>query len=109
MVEHFKTAGLLGAGDKKVRSLKMKNIFFMAAVAFILVGCSYTVDDIVEHPGTILKDPHYGEYKRKSDALEKQYLDKKISYADYQKKKRELDETYDKEVRERNAIMESTY
>ncbi|GEM_PF-987398 len=78
-------------------------LLFLAAV---LVGCTYAGErelrDYIDEPSTIVQDPHFGNYKDKLDALEKEYLEKKITYAQYLEQKTTLDDQYSKEVKERN-------
>ena len=85
-------------------------------IALLLVllcaGCTYegkTFEDYMDDPGSILKDPHYGSYQEKRDALESQYLHKKITYPEYQEKLKALDDKYSQEVEERTRIIESDY
>ena len=90
----------------------MKNavwlILFMA-----LAGCTYEgkpLSSYFEDPGSLIIDPHFEEYQKSLDDLESEYLQKKITYAEYTEKKKELDEKYTKEVKERNeAIHETQY
>jgi hypothetical protein len=67
----------------------------------VMCGCTYG-QDYLEHPGTIIRDPHFAEYQKNLDDLERQYLHKEITYAEYIQQKDELDETYEWEVQERN-------
>ena len=69
------------------------------AIGFFLIllmtGCSsYEVESFV-------KDPHYAQHQQALDDLEHQYLQKQITYTEYQEKKKELEDTYDKEVKMR--------
>ena len=83
-----------------------KIIFVLSAVA--LLGCSteqQRIESYWDDPATFLKDPHYAEYQEKMDSLESEYLSKKITYAEYVERKGKLEETYNKEVKERNDII----
>ena len=75
-------------------------------LALVLVGCTYAgereLSDYIDEPATIVQDPHFGNYKGKLDALEKEYLEKKITYAQYLEQKTVLDDQYNKEVAQRN-------
>ncbi|HBG61459.1 MAG: hypothetical protein A2Y03_01455 [Omnitrophica WOR_2 bacterium GWF2_38_59] len=78
----------------------------LVILAMILVGCSYQgqkLSSYFENPRSIIKDPHFTSYKEKRDALESQYLQRDITYADYVQGMDELDESYAKEVQERDA------
>lgn len=69
-------------------------------------GCSYEGQKLsayFENPRALIKDPHFTTYKSKRDALERQYLSKEITYADYVKGMDRLDDTYAQEVQERDA------
>jgi hypothetical protein len=86
----------------------MKNIALIV-MTVMLFGCAYKGENLetyVDEPANILKDPHYGHYKEERDALESQYLRKEIDYAVYTQKIEELDAKYNKEVDQRNAILE---
>ena len=85
----------------------MKKIIFVI-FAFALLGCSaeqQRMESYMDDPSTILKDPHYTEYQEKMDSLESEYLSKKITYAEYLERKQKLEETYNKEVKDRNDII----
>lgn len=83
--------------------LKRMMLLFLASA---IVGCTYAgereLSDYINEPSTIVQDPHFGNYKEKLDALEKQYLEKEITYAQYLEQKTALDDQYNKEVEERN-------
>ena len=83
-------------------SKKMLLLFLVS----VLAGCTYAgereLSDYIKEPSTIVRDPHFGNYKEKLDALEKQYLEKEITYAQYLEQKTALDDQYNKEVSERN-------
>lgn len=78
-------------------------LFFLMSV---LAGCTYAgereLGDYIHEPSTIVQDPHFANYKGELDALEKEYLDKKITYAQYLEQKIVLDDQYNKEVMERS-------
>lgn len=75
----------------------------------ILTGCTFIREEMLENysygPVGWIKDPHFAHYKKDCEALESQYLKENISYADYLEKKKVLDDKYDLEVQERNAII----
>ena len=52
---------------------------------------------------TVVEFVIFANYKEKRDALESQYLQREISYVDYVEGMDELDESYAKEVQERDA------
>jgi len=85
----------------------MRLITFILAL-MVLSGCTYegsTIKDYLEDPRSIIRDPHFTQYKEERDKLERQYLKKEITYAEYVEQMDALDETYSKEVQERNAIL----
>ena len=82
----------------------MKKIIWVVFI-FILVGCSAgkeKIETYVDEPQNILQDPGFATYREQLEAFEKQYLRKKITYAQYLEHKKELDEKYAKEAAELN-------
>lgn len=73
-------------------------------VIVAVFGCD-TVSQFRENPRSIFSDPHYKEHKAKRDAIEQQYVQGDITYAEYVEKTDELDRLYDKEVRDREDIV----
>ena len=67
-----------------------------------LIGCS-TYE--TEQMQSFLADPHYGKYVEKLDALEKKHLDGTMSYSEYLEQKKQVDDTYAKEVQQREHII----
>ncbi len=82
-----------------------KRMMLLVFMSFIL-GCTYAgereLGDYLDEPSTIVKDPHFANYKEKLDAVEKEYLEKRITYAQYLEQKTALDDQYNKEVEQRN-------
>ena len=74
--------------------MKKMTVVFMALFFF---GCAYGGEQLE----TLVRDPHYAQYQEKLDALEKSYLHEQISYSEYIDKKKQLEDVYDKEVKER--------
>ncbi len=73
-----------------------------------LVGCAYEgtrFKDYFEDPKLLIEDPLFLQYRQEREDLEKQYLNKKISYAEYLQELRDLDARYDKEVEDRMKTM----
>ena len=86
--------------------------FILLSILFLFVGCTYqgeSLSNYLDDPKSIIKDPHYTQYKKKRDAVESLYLRKEITYADYLKQIKEIDDNYLKEVKERTDIIESSY
>lgn len=77
-----------------------KSILVLCMVA--LFGCSYG-QDYLRNPTSFIRDPHFTEYKNNRDDLERTYLHKEITYAEYLEQKNKIDEQYSKEVQERNS------
>lgn len=69
---------------------------------FLFAGCAAYEQEPIK---TIMADPHFSKYQEEADALESSYLKKEITYADYLAQKKELDEKYNKEVKEREDIL----
>ena len=79
-------------------------------VLLLCLGCAYEGQEFqkfIDNSKTLLRDPHFSEYKQKRDDLEREYLQKQITYAEYVEKRDKLDLIYAKEVQERTKIIES--
>ena len=85
----------------------MKRLGFLFIIA-ILVGCSYTLEDYVDSPKTILEDPL--SVKREEDLanLERKYLNKAITYDEYLKRKRQIEDKFAKDVQGRESSIHDT-
>lgn len=77
-------------------------ILLIFLLVIFLTGCTY---DEAKRLTTFMEDPHYAQYKKQLDSLEKSYLDKEISYAEYLRRKEQIDEQYTKEVQKRERII----
>ena len=77
------------------------NKMIVGFVFLLAAGCSYLYD-----PKTILQDPHYAAYQEKLETLESAYLNNEMTYAEYLEKKKDIDDMYGKEVRDRAAAIE---
>ena len=75
--------------------------------ALMIFGCSYG-QEYLENPKSFIRDPHFTEYKKNRDDLERSYLRKEITYAEYIEQKDKMDEKYSKEVQERNSKIMSS-
>lgn len=64
---------------------------------FVFAGCSYGGEQLK----TWIEDPHYMDYRQNRDELESSYLKGEITYAEYLESKKQMDDDYDREVRER--------
>ncbi|MEW5894235.1 MAG: hypothetical protein AB1650_00510 [Candidatus Omnitrophota bacterium] len=85
----------------------MKKLLILLILSGLL-GCSYGkehVELIFDNPG-VLEDSLYAGYQKKLDEIERQYLRKEISYADYIRLKQELDDQYSAEQEKRTRIIE---
>lgn len=79
-------------------------------VLLLCLGCAYESQEFqnfITNSKTLLKDPHFADYQQKRDDLEREYLNKKITYAEYVEKRDQLDIIYAKEVQARTKIIES--
>jgi len=79
---------------------------FLLLFAVTILGCSYG-QNYLENPESFIRDPHFGEYKKNRDELERSYLHKEITYAEYIRQRDKMDEVYAKEVQERDNIISS--
>ncbi len=78
-------------------------------LAVIVTGCAYQGQKVREYfksPKAFIQDPHFVKYREQRNALESQYLQKKISYAEYIQQRDALDENYEKDVQERDQKIE---
>ncbi len=76
----------------------MKNTFFYL-IMIASLGCANQLQTIIESPEKFIEDPIFAEYKKNLDNLERSYLKKEITYADYLEKKKKLEEDYEKKIR----------
>jgi hypothetical protein len=83
----------------------MKNIFIILALLF-LTGCAEKFQSLVDDPGTILQDPDFTNYQQRLDSVEKEYLDKKITYAEYLERKNKIEEDYARQTKEQKQSLE---
>ena len=75
--------------------------FIMLFACLFLVGCEYGAEQVK----TFVTDPHYARSQEELDSLEHSYLQGKISYPDYVAKKKQLEDKYTQEVKEREDII----
>ena len=76
----------------------------------LLAGCAETtnrLESIVDDPGTILQDPGFANYQQKQDDLEKEYLQKKITYAEYLQRKNKIEEDYARDIKKQKNSLEN--
>jgi hypothetical protein len=86
----------------------MKNMFILLLV-LLASGCAEThqrIDTIVDDPAAILQDPGFANYEQKLNALEKKYLQKEITYAEYLEEKKEIENNYEREVKRQEAQVD---
>ena len=87
----------------------MKNLWIVLFVFFV-AGCASTterLESMVDDPRTILQDPGFANYQQKLDDLEKQYLQKKITYAEYIEQKKKIEEDYSGEIQKQKDSLEN--
>ena len=87
----------------------MRKVFIFLCFVF-LAGCASTterIESMVDDPGTILQDPGFAGYQQKLDDLEKQYLEKKMTYAEYLEQKNKIEEDYAKDVKQQKNSLEN--
>jgi len=84
---------------------KIKSLFVV--ICLILVGgFSISGCACLDNTDGFLCDPHFKKYQDKKDELESWYLRGKIDYAEYKRKRDDLDAQYDHEVDEREKSMD---
>ena len=87
----------------------MKKILFVMMAGF-LMGCASgadTVKSLIEDPPALLRDPQFSSYQEQVENLERSYLHKEISYADYLERRRRLDDDYNQVIQERQRTIEN--
>ena len=77
------------------------NKMMLGIMLVLAAGCSY-----LDEPEKILKDQHYVAYQEKLSTLEIFYLKNEMTYAQYLEKKKEIDDMYGKQVKDRAAAIE---
>ena len=82
----------------------MNKLLCFCLVLF-LAGCTTVGTEEVKN---IVTDPHFAGYQRNMDELESFYLKGEINYADYLKKKKQMEDEYNKEVKQRENIITNT-
>ncbi len=88
----------------------MRRILTIVLLGGLVGGCAYGQEKIrgyLDDPKTLLEDPLSVEHQRALDDLERAYLHKEISYADYLERKRRLEEDYARAVKERRDTIEN--
>lgn len=87
----------------------MKN--YLIIISFlVLAGCSYEGEKIstyLKKPETFIKDPHYKKYKESLADAETLYIQKEITFAEYNKQKKAINEKYEAEIQARQKSIES--
>lgn len=73
----------------------------LACFVFLFTGCEYGAEQVK----TFVADPHFAKYQEEQGALESSQLKGKITYAEYLQKKQQLEDRYNQEVKEREAIF----
>lgn len=92
--------GSFGEVDDKERIEQMKRMAGLILGLF-LAGCTFGVQNME----SLMKDPHYAQHRQALDDLEHAYLQKQISYIEYEQKKKELENKYVTEVKMREEKM----
>lgn len=85
-----------------------KKIGLVILAAVVLAGCQAGQEKLrtyADDPGYLLRDPHFAEYEQRLQGVERRYLSKEITYAEYLEQKQELDAGYSGEVRKRETIF----
>ncbi len=83
--------------------------FFLILGCVVLASCQYGSDPlktVMDDPITILEDPLTVEHKQAMADLERAYVKKEITYAEYLEQKQELEDDYTKAVQQRENWIE---
>lgn len=86
----------------------MNRFAVLILLAMVMGGCASGQEKLemyVDNPKYFIKDPDFESYQGKLETLERQYLHKEITYAEYLEKKEGIDNTYDRGVQERSDII----
>lgn len=87
----------------------MKHMIGVVMAAVVLGGCSGSqvhVESMLDHPPKILEDSLYEETQSHLDAVERRYLNREISYAEYLRQKAEWEEYYQQQTEHRAGIVD---
>ncbi len=79
----------------------MKKFIICAGILFI-AGCA-TQEPIKN----IIRDQQFSGYKAELDQLEKDYLKKDITYAEYLKEKKRVEDEYQQKIDDRQNLIEN--
>lgn len=79
----------------------MRKILIICGLLF-LAGCAMYGEDIKK----VMTDPVYADYISQKEAVEGQYLAGSVTYAVYLERLRELDNEYEKHVKERDRKLQ---
>ena len=86
----------------------MEKSLIILVLACAVAGCSAAQEKVEmykDNPEYLVKDPEFADFKTNLDRLERSYLAKEITYAEYLEKKEELDKKYNTNVKKRDDIM----
>ena len=88
------------------------NKYVCLGLIVFLLGCSSgqeKIQKLLDEPQYLIKDQEYEQYTQALAALESEYLEKKITYADYLERKKELDDDYSKKITQRETKLHQQY
>ena len=74
--------------------------FMVCAGLLLAVGC--TSDGSIRN---IVRDQQFSEYKTTLEQLETDYLQKKLTYAEYLEQKKHVEEVYQKQIDSRRDLI----
>ena len=74
-------------------------------LAILLAGCATVGGEEVKN---IVTDPHFAAYQKNLDDLESSHLKGEMNYVDYLKKKKQLEDDYNRGVKVRENIITNT-
>ncbi len=75
-------------------------------LVFFLLGCAHRLETYIDDPKTIFQDPLTVNHQDALDKLERQYLHKDITYAEYLERKKQMEEDYSEKVQVRKGKIE---
>ncbi len=88
---------------------RMKSFWVIMAVCLLSAGCHYggrNPQGYLEDPATLLEDPLSVDHQQELDELERRYLHKEITYAEYVEQKQQLEDDFVRDVRKREGRLD---
>lgn len=82
-------------------------IIQLAAILLCGVSCADKIEKYLDDPKTLLEDPVSVNHQQALDDLERSYLRKEMTYAEYLQQKKQIEDAYTLQVEKRQQIIEN--